>query len=212
MNFKAIIFDRDGVIIDTEPVNLSSALFAFQRQGIEISDEEKKIIVGTHPVDYQAYFLEKYPQFDFSRFREDKLSVFLPGQKKAPLFTPVIDLIKNLQQQNMLLGLVTSSTRPGTLAVLQRAGLDNSFQIIITFEDCDKRKPSPDCYLLAADKLGVKPADCLVIEDTAVGLQAAKNAGMICYVMPGPITANQDFSSADKILKLEDDLKSEIGD
>jgi len=197
--FKAIIFDRDGVIIDSEPINLSSAIKAFKKQGIEITDEEKKIIIGTHPVDYKDIFVKKY-DFDFTEYRKYKRALYLKGQKTAPLNKDIIKLIKKLHQQKVPLALVTSSSRNGTLDILQRAGIEKLFKTIVTFEDCENRKPAPDCYLLAAEKLDVKPSECLVFEDTQIGLEAAKQAGMTCYVIPGKITKEQDFSKADKII------------
>jgi HAD superfamily hydrolase (TIGR01509 family) len=200
-NFKAIIFDRDGIIINSEPINLSSAIKAFKKQGIEITEDEKKIIIGTHPRDYQDIFEKKYPDLDFTEYREYKRKLYVKGQKTAPLFAETIKLIKKLYQQKTPLALVTSSSGTGTLDILKRAGIDNLFKTIVTFEDCEKRKPAPDCYLIAAKKLGLKPSDCLVFEDTQIGLEAAKQAGMTCYVIPTQTTKNQDFSKADKVIE-----------
>ncbi len=208
MQFKAIIFDRDGVIIDTEPINLDSAVKAFSRQGIELADQEKDLIIGTHPVDYQAYFKQKYPDFDFGQYRQTKRQLYLQGIETAPLFNEIIDLIKKLAQHDIALGLVTSSARPSTEKILQKTGLTDIFQAIVTFEDCEQRKPAPDCYLKATDKLNLEPADCLVIEDTSIGLQSAKKAGMTCYVKPTQTTQEQDFSQADKILQSGKELEN----
>nr|MBD3359342.1 HAD-IA family hydrolase [Candidatus Buchananbacteria bacterium] len=210
MQFKAIIFDRDGVIIDTEPINLDSAIKAFSQQGIELTEKEKDLIIGTHPVDYQEYFKQKYPDFDFAQYRQIKRELYLQGIETAPLFNEIIDLIKKLSQQNITLGLVTSSARPSTDKIIQRAGLQNVFQAIVSFEDCEQRKPAPDCYLKAAAKLNLEPKDCLVIEDTSIGLQAAKKAGMTCYVIPTKTTQDQDFSQADRILQSGKELKNLI--
>ncbi len=206
MRFKAIIFDRDGVLIDSEPINLDSAIQSFAKQGIELTKKEKQMIIGTHPVDYKAYFNKKYPNFDFARYRAEKKELYLKSLADAPLFNKIINLIKRLHKKNMPLALVTSSTQNGTMLILKRTGLKDAFQAIVTFEDCEKRKPAPDCYLIAADKLNVKAKDCLAIEDTSIGLQAAKKAGMTCYVIPTEITKNQDFSQADKILESAHEL------
>ncbi len=207
---KAVIFDRDGVIVDSEPINLDSAIKAFKQQGIEITDQEKKIIIGTHPVDYQKVFEQKYDGFDFIKYRQYKVEIYLHGLRKAELFQETLDLIKELEQKNITMALVTSSLRDSTLEVVKRAGLDNIFQTIITFEDCDERKPAPDCYLLAAERLNINPQECLVFEDSGVGVQAAKKAGMTCYATPNPITADQDFSLADKIIKDKAGLSIEL--
>ncbi len=202
---KAVIFDQDGVIIDSEKINLASAIFAFEQLGIKIDAQDKKSIIGIHPADYKNIMLAKY-DFDFDRYVNLKREYYHQGLLQAPLFVKTVNIIKQLAQKNIPLGLVTSSKRITNQEILKRAGLDNVFKAIVCFEDCEHRKPAPDCYLLCATKLGVLAHECLAIEDSQPGLTAAKRAGMTCYVIPNQTTVNQDFSRADKIIDYDTEL------
>lgn len=84
---------------------------------------------------------------------------------------------------------------------MKTAGLKKYFDIRVNGNDVKKSKPNPDLYLLAAEKLGVKPKECVVIEDSVTGIHAAKNAGMFCIAVPNKYIKNGDFSKADIIVK-----------
>lgn len=203
---KAILFDRDGVIIDTEPVNVEAAVRAFRDLGIEIDEQDKSLVIARHPIDYVDVFLQKYsfPKDEFI-LKHDEYYHQLLGSIK--FFDQMIALIKKLKTQGYLLALTTASEFDDTQMIIKQAGLANVFDVVVTFEDCDKRKPNPIPYLITAQKLKVEPAECLVIEDSSVGLEAAKRAGMKCFVIPTAYTKNQDFSQADYIAKNANDLE-----
>ncbi|MCX6745336.1 MAG: HAD family phosphatase, partial [Candidatus Parcubacteria bacterium] len=206
---KAVIFDQDGVIIDSEKINLASALFSFEQLGIKIDDQDKKTIIGIHPTDYKNIMLAKY-DFDFDRYVQIKRDYYSQALISAPLFTKTVNIIRQLKQKNIPLGMVTSSKRVTNQEILKRAGLDKVFKAIICFEDCEQRKPAPDCYLSCASKLNVLPYECLAIEDSQPGLTAAKGAGMTCFVIPNQTTQNQDFSRADKVIDYDTELDIEL--
>jgi HAD superfamily hydrolase (TIGR01509 family) len=206
---KAVIFDQDGVIIDSESINLASALFSFEQLGVKIDDQDKKTIIGIHPADYKNTMLAKY-DFDFDRYVEIKREYYHKALMTAPLFDKTVAIINELNKKNIPLGLVTSSKRATNEEILKRAGLGNIFKAIVCFEDCELRKPAPDCYLKAAVKLGIEPQSCLAVEDSQPGLTAAKSAGMTCYVIPNQTTQNQDFFRADKIIDYETELNFEL--
>ncbi|HEY3284221.1 MAG TPA: HAD-IA family hydrolase, partial [Armatimonadota bacterium] len=90
--------------------------------------------------------------------------------------------------------------------MLKVVGLEDAFQAVVTSSDVKHGKPAPDVYLRCAEKLGVDPARCLALEDSCYGLQAAKAAGMTCYVVPSELTCRQDLSLADGRLDSLEDL------
>ena len=206
---KAVIFDRDGIIIDSESTNINSAVKAFKWLGIAIKEEEKEWIVGKHPDDYKKLFLEKY-DFSYEEFRKIQRKIYYELLESANFFEKTISLIRKLHKMNITLALTTSSSMKSTLQVLKKARLENIFKVIVTFEDYSERKPNPESYLITAKKLGVEPKDCVVIEDSSVGINAAKNAGMKCIAIPNEYTKKQDFSKADLVVDSADKINIDI--
>jgi len=196
---KAVIFDRDGIILDSESVNVESGVQAFKELKIPIKNEEKEWIIGRHPNDYKKLFEKKY-KFSYQQFRKIQKATYKKLVKSVSFFDETISLIKKLKDKGVPLALTTTSSLRGTKEVLKKAGLESIFDIIVTFEDCDKRKPDPLPYLITAEKLGIKAKECVVIEDSVVGVEAAKRAGMKCIVIPNRYTKNQDFSKADLVV------------
>ena len=102
--------------------------------------------------------------------------------------------------------MTTSSDRKSTVHLLDKAGLTTVFDVIVTFEDYGKRKPHPESYVLTAQKLNVNPEDCIAIEDSSVGVEAAKRAGMKCIAIPHGHTQKQDFRQADLVVDSADKI------
>lgn len=206
-----VIFDRDGVIIDTEYCHVASVTAALKKYGHEISAEDKKYIAGRHPDDYQKYLLARY-DFSFPEYRAWQRKEFCRLFEDIKLIQPAVELIKRLHQAGITLALTTSGSGPSTTRVLAKAGLTGIFQEVVTKEHYLKKKPDPESYLLTAKKLGVKPEECVVIEDSEVGLIAAKAAGMKCVAIPNEYTREHDFSQADLIVKSASEITLEVLD
>lgn len=202
---KAVIFDRDGVLIDSESTNVNSVIKAFKELGITISDHDKDFIVGRHPDSYKNILLDKY-SFSYEQFRILQRKIYYELIESTPLFDKTINLIKELHELKIPLALNTSSSLNSTLEVLKKADLENVFDVVVTFEDYEKRKPDPDSYIITSNKLKIKPEDCVVIEDSQIGLESAKSAGMKCIAIPNEYTKNQDLSKADLIIDSEDKI------
>jgi len=206
---KAVIFDRDGVIINSESSHIYSVTQAFNKLGITITEEEQKSIIGIHPDDYTSSFLKKY-DFDEKQFKEIQRKKFYEHLESVQFFLKIITLIKKLKDMNVPLALTTSSGKESTQNVIKKANLENIFDVIITREDTKKKKPNPEPYLLTAKKLNLNPKDCVVIEDTSIGVESAKSAGMKCIAIPNEYTKNHDFSRADKIINSRNEININI--
>ncbi len=206
---KAVIFDRDGVIINSEFANVDSSTEAFKQLGIEITKKEKEMIVGRHAEDYAKIFLKKYT-FSPEKFKELHNKFYRELIETTPFFDKTISLIKRLHKSNITLALTTSADKEGTLKILARGNLINFFKIIVTDGDYANRKPSPEPYLVTAKKLNLDPKDCIVIEDSEVGVESAKAAGMKCIALPNDYSKNQNFSKADIILDSADKITLEL--
>ena len=126
---KAVIFDRDGVIVDSEATNVNAGVKAFEKLGIEIKEEEKKWIVGRHPSTYIKLFQEKY-DFSHEEFTKIQKKLYYELLEFTPLFDETISLIKKLHEMKIILALTTASDKTSTLQVLKRTVLENVFDAI----------------------------------------------------------------------------------
>ncbi|MFH1521667.1 MAG: HAD family phosphatase [archaeon] len=206
---NAVIFDRDGIIIDSESINIDSAIAAFEALGIGIKEEEKQNIIGRHPDDYKEYFLKKY-DFSYPEFRKIQQETYYKLTDVVPYIHDTISLIKRLYSKGITLAVNTSSQKEGTMKILEKAKIKNMFKVITTFEDYKNRKPDPESYLVTVKKLGFIPQSCIAIEDSLAGVTAAKAAGMKCIAIPNEYTKNQDLSKADLILDSANQITIEL--
>ena len=165
---KYIIFDMDGVIVNSEPVIMKAALDALKTGGIEASEEDFIPYIGAG----EEHFIIE-PCKRANNFEQN-----IKEMKVFPSAKPLIEKLKNL---GYTLALVSSAAERKLMASLKAAEIDPSvFTVILSGNDVTEKKPSPAPYLLAADKLGADPAECLVIEDALSGVKSAKAAGMQC--------------------------------
>jgi HAD superfamily hydrolase (TIGR01509 family) len=204
---KALIFDRDGVIINSEALTIDAARKAFKKLGYDMPDSDIPHIIGHSSTKYTEYFLTKW-EFNSDEFREMMREFYYKRLDKSLLFSETITLIKKLYKNNVTMGITTSAGFDGTLQVLKMAGIENMFKVIVTREDCEKHKPDPEPYLLTAKKLRIDPSLCVAIEDTSLGIESAKNAGMVSIAFPNTFTKDQDFAMADYVVKSSKVLES----
>lgn len=197
---KAVIFDRDGILINTEGIVIDSVKEAFKKLGFIIQEEDISQIIGRSSIVYTEYFLKKW-DFDPDKYRKIQRELFYKNIDSAPFFEDAVELVKFLYARKIPLAVTTSAGREGTLLILKKGGIDKMFKVLVTREDCTKLKPDPEPYLLTAEKLGIDPKFCVVLEDTSLGVEAAKKSGMKCIAIPNEYTSDQDFSMADAIVE-----------
>jgi len=175
----AAVFDFDGTLVDTMPVHFEAYRRVFAGAGVELSERDFFDNIGGNA-------RESIPKF--LRGRECRLSVAEIHARKKELVNKlfaesplvVLETAKLLPflGGRMSLALASSGSRPGIEILLRRLDWERHFSAIITGEDAVNGKPAPDLFLLAAEKLAVPPAACMVFEDTDAGVEAARNAGM----------------------------------
>lgn len=201
---KAVLFDLDGVIVDSEFANVGAGARAFLDMGIKLSDKEKKFIIGRHPADYTKVLMKKY-LFDYKKFITIRDHYYDEMYNEAKLYPFAKQLIARLKKKGFLLALVTSAPEFMVKRSQKKFGI-KGFDVFVTFEDASRRKPAPDVYLLAARRLKVKPKDCVVIEDSVPGVEAAKNAGMKCIAVTNTNPASK-LKKADLIVRRLNDKR-----
>jgi len=206
-NVSAVIFDRDGVIIDTDTLVLESVFFGLKQLGINASKDDVPLMAGMSIDALKIYLVNKW-KFDFDEFRIIQRKYFYEHLDNAPYYLDTINFIKKLHLQNKVLALTTSAGIEGTALILKKIGVYDMFKVIVSKEDCTKFKPDPEPYILTANKLNVPPTECVVFEDSEVGVKAAKSANMYCIAIPNRYTKNHDFSLAERTINSIKDIES----
>ncbi len=196
--FKAIFWDNDGTLVDTEPLYFKATKEAL-KDHVEITEEfyvHKQLKHGI-----SAFDLLDPLKADFEKLRAERNALFMQMLKEeTPIIDGVLDTLKALHGK-IPMGIVTSSRKVHFDQILLSSGIEKYFDFFLTHEDASKHKPYPDQYLKALEVTGFKPEDCLAIEDTERGVVAAKAAGLTCFAVPTPLSSGNDFSKADRVLK-----------
>jgi len=198
---KSLVFDMDGILVDTEPIMARVVALALADQGLHVTELEYYDNWTKKGKGIADFIKEKNISFDFDRYRSTRNKIYLESLKtNIPIFDGAKETIAELSKTYKL-GLVSSSSRVFVHFILKSTDLEKYFFTIITAEDVEKEKPAPDCFLLAAERLAVEPEECVVIEDAEKGILAAKNAGMKAIAIPNKSTSDNDFSCANLILE-----------
>lgn len=210
---KAVIFDLDGLMVDSEPVHFKAYEHVLRELGITVPESDyAERYVGISDGDAAQDIVKRYHlPISAKELLTRKAAAFaklLPGHvvPKEGLF----DLLKNLREHKYKTAVASGAMLPDIKQIIAALGLQASFDALCSAEQVTRGKPDPDVFLLAAQKLGVQPAECLVLEDAPVGAQAAHAAGMKCYAIPSRETKGRTFVGADKVLNSLDDVWSAL--
>jgi HAD superfamily hydrolase (TIGR01509 family) len=185
---KAIIFDVDGVILDTEALAAQATIQAIKEfYDIELAPEDFHEFLGRDVRGYIEGALAKhgYKADDLEGLVERRLDI-MEGLMKESLqvFPGVRECIEKLQDSDMKTAIATSSQYEKIIEGFKDVHIDiERFDVIVTGDDIANLKPAPDIYLETAKRLNLEPKQCLVIEDAITGVQAAKAAGMVCIAV-----------------------------
>jgi HAD superfamily hydrolase (TIGR01509 family) len=203
-----VIFDLDGVIIDSEPVHQAIEKQLFKELGIEVPETFHQKLVGMNEEDLWGKVITEFGLDTGLQSMVDKKRAYLKSSLENPqvfkAIPAVIILIKTLKEQKYTLVLASSSPLFYIETILKYLDIHRDFDAVVSGEEVTHSKPAPDIFLEAARRVGKEPPSCLVIEDSANGIRAAKGAGMTVLGY-GDRQGSQDLSDADyTIYRFED--------
>jgi len=199
---RALVFDFDGLILDTEVPVFRAWSETYERHGQLLSRDFWASIIG--------YGLDHFdPLADLERRVGrplDREAVQTARRARQLELTMALEILPGVREWRreaaelgVLLGVASSSGRPWVTGHLERLGLDG-WGCVRCGDDVARTKPAPDLYLAVLDCLGVAPGDAVAVEDSGVGVEAAKTAGLYCVAVPSSLTSSHDFRRADLVL------------
>lgn len=202
---KAIIFDMDGVLVDSEPFHIEIEKQQFLQCQLSVSNEEHAQYMG---VASDVMWKEIAEHHSINVLVEDLIEQFkvksiqyFSELEEIPVMPGLIDLLEKLSRNNFPMAVASSSYPEIIKIILEKTGLRKYFDVVVSSQEAGKSKPEPDVFLLAARKLGIPAKDCLVVEDSANGIKAAQAAGMSCVAYQGSGANVQSQKEADAIVK-----------
>lgn len=208
---RAILWDNDGVLVDTEPLYLRANQEVLGRVGVALSETDYREI-SLRQGRSVFVLAERHGCSDehIDALRSER------DARYAELLDEGVDVLEGVRETlaalhgRLPMGIVTSSQRGHFERIHAATGLLDYFEFSLASGEYRRHKPHPDPYLAGARRLGLAPAECLAVEDTERGLRAAVAAGMRCLVIPRPLSADGDFSRAHSVLEAAHDLPAEV--
>lgn len=194
---KAVLFDMDGVIFDTEKAYLDTWIKVFKKYGYEMKKEIYISVMGTGRKNVKKTFLKIFgdnlPIEDMYKEKDELLAKIIE-EGKVPTKNGAEEILLYLKENGYKIALATSARRMRVDKQVNMAGLNKYFDVIVTGDEISKGKPDPEIFLKAAHKLSVLPEECIVIEDSPAGIQAAFNGHMYGIHV-------EDLKEADEVIK-----------
>ena len=206
--FKAIVFDFDGLIVDTEVLVYRSWRDTFRSYGVDLPLPVWTPHIGRSHDSFDIYsYLKERASGPINRdeVRRESMATFDVLFEDAAPLPGVEDYINCARELELRIGIASSSTRSWVSPKLDSVGLGQAFDTVVCSDDVGKAKPDPASYLKAISDLGVTAEEAFALEDSPNGVQGAKNAGLLCVAVPGALTIDRSFDHADmRIESLEE--------
>lgn len=208
---KAVIFDMDGVLIDSEPVHYQANRQLMENMGYEISYEYYKQFIGSTctrmwQTIIRDYKLDKTVQWLLTE--SDKICDDIIIENGYPPVNGSVKLVKELRASGYILAVASSSKPERIDKNVTNLDIKHCFEKLVSGEKVANPKPAPDVFLKAAKEIGVSPEECVVIEDSDNGVRAAKAAGMVCVGYLNPGSGEQSLSEADYVVESLENIDS----
>lgn len=208
---EAVLFDMDGVVIDSEPLWTDAERQLLARRMLEYSPQLKTAMMGRDAEEAVGLLINHYNLSEGvdeiiaerNQLIADLFRQFLRAMPHA------LQLVRSVQAAQIKTGLVSSSPQELVDLALSRLNVAELFDLVLSGDQVARGKPAPDIYLMAARKLGVSQADCLVIEDAPQGVAAAKAAGMCCLAISTSVSESE-LAAADRVVRGLDEVDVQL--
>jgi HAD superfamily hydrolase (TIGR01509 family) len=180
----AVVFDCDGLLLDTESAWTRAEVVLYRRHGGEFTLEHKRELIGTSGARSRA-ILESHLGVDGAQLAAELEELILPEVRRgAPPQPGAVDLVAALRAEGVPVGVASNSSREHVEVALEVSGMAGSFDSVLTAGDVARPKPAPDVYVASCEALGAAPEDCVGLEDSPTGIAAVRAAGMLCVAVP----------------------------
>lgn len=204
---KAVIFDMDGVLVDSQPYHFKADIDTMAEYGVIKDQKFYESFAGTLTADRMRTLKEMFgldvPVEEMTIKRENMI-LDIMGKDDIKPVSGIPEFLRSIKEKGLTTAVASSSDYKLINLILDRLKIAKYFDSVTSGSDVKRGKPSPDVFLLAAERIGIEPSECLVVEDSENGVKAAKAAGMKALGYINPTSGKQDLSLADFIT---DDFK-----
>ena len=205
---RAVIFDMDGVIVDSEPYSVQALIDTLRLYGVEPTEDEVRRSYGRRIRDDFVDYFSRYgvtADVNIAIAHKHARYYHLAAGQLHP-FPGVMPLLNRLRDHGYHLALASSGDRVKVAFGMQALKLNGTFEAVVSGDDVTHSKPDPEIYVTAAQRLGVAPVECVAIEDAPAGVEAAKRAGMSCIAVTNSVPCDQLQKAYLIVASLADDL------
>ena len=200
---KAVVFDMDGVLFDTEIVCMKAWMAVAERRGLSGMEEIFNQVIGLNANDSRLIVLKAYGEdFDYPGFRQEAAEFFQKDMREngLPVKPGVPEILEWLKGSGYKVGLASSTRSESVLSHLKQAEMEDYFSVVVTGDMIEHSKPRPDIYLLACSRLGVEPEQAYAIEDSPNGVRSAHAAGMWTIMVPDMIAPDEEMRRLSRVI------------
>jgi HAD superfamily hydrolase (TIGR01509 family) len=210
----AAVFDLDGLMVNSEPLAEWAWNQVLARFGKKMAPETFREIQGLRVVESARIVCERLglPVGPEEALAERERAFLEAVPTRLQTRPGLYALVDELDHRGLVLGLATSGHRRYVELALKTIGLEDRFRAVATGDNVKRGKPAPDIFVLAADRLGVSPADCLALEDSVLGAQSAQAAGMTCVVVPNEWSTGSEFPDECRLFPSLNDVREALDD
>lgn len=207
---KAVIFDFDGVIVDSEWLHKDCEREVLAEYGIRITPEEQRECVGRTAAEIFSILKRNHriPRNSEELMKKKAVMYLERARARLKMYNKAADVLRELKSRYKL-ALTTSSRRSTVEFLLSHFSLNEFFDVVVTGDDVQRGKPHPEPFLRTMEKLGLKPEECVVIEDAVNGIKAAKSSGAYCIGVATTFR-EEELREADMIIRSIENLGIEM--